>query len=85
MNDELQKYWDDALAEMEGGRRTPLARHRSAILCGRHNGHYTVTPVRILPNYCSAQPHRNRFTILVGRTTHLAYHLGQAILAERRA
>ena len=29
------------------------------------------------------EPHRNRFTILLGRTTHLAYHLGQAMLAER--
>jgi hypothetical protein len=28
------------------------------------------------------EPHRNRFTILLGRTGHLAYHLGQAILAE---
>jgi hypothetical protein len=28
------------------------------------------------------EPHRNRFTILLGRTGHLAYHFGQAILAE---
>jgi len=26
------------------------------------------------------EPHRNRFTILLGRTSHLAYHLGQANL-----
>jgi hypothetical protein len=31
------------------------------------------------------EPHRNRFTILLGRTGHLAYHFGQAILAERRS
>jgi hypothetical protein len=31
------------------------------------------------------EPHRNRFTVLLGRTTHLAYHLGQAILARREA
>jgi hypothetical protein len=30
------------------------------------------------------EPHRNRFTILVGRTGHIAYHLGQAALAGRR-
>jgi hypothetical protein len=30
------------------------------------------------------EPHRNRFTILLGRTGHLAYHFGQAILADRR-
>jgi hypothetical protein len=30
------------------------------------------------------EPHRNRFTILLGRTAHLAYHFGQAKLAEHR-
>ena len=29
------------------------------------------------------EPHRNRFTVLLSRTTHIAYHLGQAKLAER--
>ena len=27
------------------------------------------------------EPHRNRFGVLLGRTAHLAYHLGQAALA----
>ena len=27
--------------------------------------------------------HRNRFTILLARTAHIAYHLGQAKLSER--
>jgi hypothetical protein len=27
------------------------------------------------------EPHRNRFTVLLGRTGHLAYHVGQAKLA----
>lgn len=31
------------------------------------------------------EPHRNRFTVLLGRTTHLAYHLGQAMLARPKA
>jgi hypothetical protein len=31
------------------------------------------------------EPHRNRFTILLGRTSHLSYHLGQAILSRREA
>jgi hypothetical protein len=30
------------------------------------------------------EPHRNRFTILLGRTGHLAYHLGQAVLAKEK-
>ena len=29
------------------------------------------------------EPHRNRFTVLLGRTTHIAYHVGQAKLWER--
>ncbi len=29
------------------------------------------------------EPHRNRFTVLLGRTGHVAYHLGQAMLARR--
>lgn len=28
------------------------------------------------------EPHRNRFGVLLGRTTHLTYHLGQAALAR---
>jgi len=28
------------------------------------------------------EPHRNRFTVLLGRTAHLAYHVGQATLAR---
>ena len=31
------------------------------------------------------EPHRNRFTVLLGRSTHLAYHLGQATLARPKA
>lgn len=29
------------------------------------------------------EPHRNRYASLLGRTAHLAYHYGQAILAQR--
>jgi hypothetical protein len=29
------------------------------------------------------EPHRNRFTVLLGRTAHIAYHVGQAKLSER--
>ena len=31
------------------------------------------------------EPHRNRFAILLGRTGHIAYHLGQALLAKKTA
>jgi hypothetical protein len=30
------------------------------------------------------EPHRNRFTVLLGRTAHLVYHFGQAKLAQQR-
>ena len=29
------------------------------------------------------EPHRNRFTVLLSRTAHIAYHLGQANLSGR--
>jgi hypothetical protein len=35
------------------------------------------------PEDFEREPHRNRYAILLGRTTHLAYHLGQAILVKR--
>jgi DinB superfamily len=31
------------------------------------------------------EPHRNRFAILLSRTTHLAYHLGQAVLTKQES
>jgi hypothetical protein len=31
------------------------------------------------------EPHRNRFAVLLARTAHLAYHLGQAVLAKRES
>jgi hypothetical protein len=31
------------------------------------------------------EPHRNRFAVLLSRTEHIAYHLGQATLAKQSA
>ena len=31
------------------------------------------------------EPHRNRFGVLLGRTAHLAYHMGQAALVRPKA
>jgi hypothetical protein len=28
------------------------------------------------------EPHRNRFTLLLSRTGHLAFHLGQVVLVK---
>ena len=38
---------------------------------------------QVSPEDFAKEPHRNRFAILLGRTSHLAYHLGQAILAPK--
>lgn len=38
----------------------------------------------ISPEDFVREPHRNRYASLLGRTAHLAYHYGQAILAKRR-
>lgn len=38
----------------------------------------------ISPEEFVREPHRNRYASLLGRTAHLAYHYGQAILVERR-
>jgi hypothetical protein len=50
----------------------------------------SLTPAQWLERHTSVseedfakEPHRNRFAILLGRTGHLAYHLGQAVLAPK--
>jgi hypothetical protein len=50
----------------------------------------TLTPSQWLQKHTAVseedfarEPHRNRFTILLGRTGHVAYHLGQAMLTKR--
>lgn len=40
--------------------------------------HEAVSPEEFL-----REPHRNRYASLLGRTAHLAYHFGQAMLAKR--
>ena len=40
--------------------------------------HQAVSPEDFL-----REPHRNRYASLLGRTAHLAYHFGQAMLAKR--
>ena len=42
-------------------------------------GHKSVTETEF-----ARQPHRNRYNVLLGRTAHMAEHIGQAVLAEPR-
>lgn len=41
--------------------------------------HQSVSPEEFI-----REPHRNRYANLLGRTAHLAYHFGQAMLAQRK-
>ena len=50
-----------------------------------------LTPAQWLERHTSVseadfarEPHRNRYNVLLGRTGHMAEHLGQAILVETR-
>ncbi len=36
----------------------------------------------VSPEDFAKEPHRNRYAILLSRTSHLAYHLGQAVLTK---
>jgi hypothetical protein len=38
----------------------------------------------VTPEDFKVEPHRNRYTVMLSRNTHMAYHLGQAILAKPR-
>jgi DinB superfamily len=49
-----------------------------------------LTPAQWLERHTSVseedfakEPHRNRFAILLSRTSHIAYHMGQAVLAPK--
>jgi DinB superfamily len=37
----------------------------------------------VSPEDFAKEPHRNRFAILLSRTSHIAYHMGQAVLAPK--
>lgn len=50
-NEELQKYWDDAIARWKSGGEHPLAKHPLAVRCDGYPGCYTIAPIRILPDY----------------------------------
>lgn len=55
------------------------------------NHFQSLTPAQWLEKHTSVseadfarEPHRNRFNVLLGRTGHLAEHLGQALLVDPR-
>jgi hypothetical protein len=67
---DLKRYWD----EINGRLSTELAKLSPAQWAQKH--------ASVSDEDFAREPHRNRFAILLGRTSHLAYHLGQANLAK---
>jgi hypothetical protein len=68
---DLKNAWDEVNAKL-----TPAMQNLSAAeWLQKHNA--------VSEEDFAKEPDRNRFAILLGRTNHLAYHVGQAILAPR--
>jgi DinB superfamily len=67
---QLKNYWDEINTRLS----TEFAKLSPAEWTQKHASVSEEDFVR--------EPHRNRFAILLGRTSHLAYHLGQANLAK---
>jgi hypothetical protein len=67
---DLKRYWEEINARLS----TEFAKLSTTQWVQKHASVSDSDFVR--------EPHRNRFAILLGRTSHLAYHLGQANLAQ---
>jgi DinB superfamily len=69
--DNIKKSW----AEVNGKLRDGFARFSAADWLQRH----TAVSVEDF----AKEPQRNRFAVLLSRTNHLSYHLGQAVSATK--
>jgi hypothetical protein len=67
---DLKRYWDEinALLSTEFAKLSPVQ--------------WAQKHASVSEEDFAREPHRNRFAILLGRTSHLAYHVGQANLAK---
>jgi hypothetical protein len=70
-SEEVRKAWSEVNAKLSAG----FAKLTPAEWLQRHTA---VTEAEF-----AKEPHRNRFAILLSRTNHLSYHLGQAVLATK--
>ncbi len=68
---EMQQIWDEVNARLSAG----FAKFSAEDWLAKHTA--------VSAEDFAREPHRNRFTILLGRTGHMSYHLGQAALAKR--
>ena len=66
----LKSAWDRINQKLWGG----FAKFSPADWAGRHTA--------VSEEEFKLEPNRNKFTVLLGRTAHMSYHLGQATLAR---
>jgi hypothetical protein len=67
---DLKRYWEE------------INVHLSAEFAKLSPAQWAQKHASVSEEDFAREPHRNRFAILLGRTSHLAYHLGQANLAK---
>ncbi len=67
---ELQKMWSDVHERLRTGLPTLTPEQ------------WTERHMLVSVEDFAKEPHRNRFAVFLGRSGHLAYHLGQAVLAK---
>jgi len=67
---DLRTYWKNSCAELD--------KHFSALKTDEWFERHTS----VSPEDFAKEPHRNRLNVVVGRTTHLSYHVGQLALLK---
>lgn len=68
---QLKEYWTEVHQHL-GGKLASLSEEQ---WFQRHNS--------VSEEDFQKEPHRNKLNVLLGRTTHIAYHLGQVILLKK--
>jgi hypothetical protein len=69
----LKKAWDEINQRLWEG----FSKFSPTDWAGRHTA--------VSKEGFKREPNRNKFTVLLGRTAHMSYHLGQAMLAQPNA
>ena len=69
----LKSAWDNINQKLWEG----FAKFSASDWTGRHTA--------VSEEEFKREPNRNKFTVLLGRTAHLSYHVGQAMLAQPKA
>ena len=69
--EEVKKSWNDINAKLRDG----FAKFSTADWLQKHSA--------VSEEDFAKEPHRNRFAILLSRTNHLSYHLGQAVIRDK--